>query len=155
MSGTTTGSARLRILRPSGADYVLLAESNEETVLGDPSGALRRFSTSIPVAGGDVIGIRLGNSPGDLDDTFPSGASGDVAGLVVGDPNVGQSVGPSGAFGFSSASARVNIAATISRSGPVATPPASFPTTKKRKCKRHKKKRVAAAKKCKKRKKRR
>jgi hypothetical protein len=68
--GTTDSLLRLRVFRPGPAagEYTVLAESAEMTV---PAGASPPFATSLPVQGGDLIGVRTGTSAGTPASTWP------------------------------------------------------------------------------------
>jgi hypothetical protein len=136
MSGTTTsGEGQLEIWRPEGANFRLIAQSITEGVIFQAGGTTRSFSTSIPVQGGDVLGQRSGNPPGNYSNTYTTTSLNDVVwGAVVGDPAVGQSVGPTGdftAFG-NNPQIRVNVAATVFKPDPVVldtTPPETLITS--------------------------
>ena len=122
---TTDGHARLRIFRPAGVNlYRLVAESAEESV---PFGAERSFTTSIPVQAGDLLGLRTGNSAGDIAPNFSTAAAGDVNWQVAGDPAINQTVGTGGDFAtfFVNTSKRTNIAATLFHADPA--PPDTMP----------------------------
>jgi len=119
MSGTTaSGQDQLRIFRPeSGGIYRLVAESNFEAVTMDPAGMVRTFTTSIPVQGGDHLGMQTGNPSGDAVGMYATANANDVAWNPVGNPQpvVGQTVGPGSDFptyGINSP-ARANVAATL------------------------------------------
>ena len=122
MSGpTTSGERQLEIFRPEGANFRLIAQSITEGVIFAPGGTTRTFSTSIPVQGGDVLGLRTGSPSGDGALGYSTANANDITwGAVVGDPAVGQSVGPTGDFTLfpTSGSFRVNVAATLFQPDP-------------------------------------
>ncbi|MBS1894538.1 MAG: hypothetical protein JST59_24820 [Actinobacteria bacterium] len=118
--GLKEGTVRLEIFRPAAepGQYELAAQSPFETV---PAATLSTFPVSIPVQGGDVIGIMTG-----VGSYYPPSAlSPDLNDIdlgVSGYPLVGDSVGPGTAHATSTFGARrVNVAATLSR--PDLTPP--------------------------------
>jgi hypothetical protein len=106
MGGTSAGNARLRVFRastPSGT-YQVVADSSEELV---PADGVTTYATNVPVAAGDVVGLRSGDSGGP--DVFYPGAAGDASYLLVGDPSP-----PSGtATTTLSSGKRVDVSAVI------------------------------------------
>lgn len=126
MSGTTTsGEDRLRIFRPEGAVNRLVAETIDEGVIFDAAGAERSFTTSLPVQGGDFLGLRTGNPSGDTSPAYTTASVNDVVWNVVGDPVVGQTVGPGGDFPTFGTPAmnRLNVAVTLVRVVPTPADP--------------------------------
>jgi hypothetical protein len=155
---TMAGNARLRIFRPTGMtdQWRLVAESAEMPV---PASAVTDFPVSIPVQGGDVLGLRTGAVAGDIAANYPGGSAMDVSWLVVGDPTLNQTVGPGGDITSATQipTSRVNVAATVFRADPASPSPTPTPTPPptKKKCKKKKVKKhsaAAAKKKCKKKK---
>jgi hypothetical protein len=117
---TTTGNARLRIFRPLAPDlFQLVAQSNEESVT---LGAERSFTTSVPVQGGDVLGLRTGAINGDIASVAAAGVT-DQAWGAIGDPAIGQTVGTGGDFTYGTNQALTNIGATLFKPDPDSSPP--------------------------------
>jgi hypothetical protein len=146
------GSARLQVWRRTSTtgEFQLIAATPDQ---GVPANAVPSFPVSIPVEPRDVIGIRSGSH---IDPSYDTPFPNDVAMAVPGfpGPGVGETAGPvtSDWPGFVNPSSRVNVSATLTSPDPPAT-------SKKKRCKKHKKKHKRSAesakkKKCKKRKKR-
>jgi hypothetical protein len=113
-AGTMDSQARLRVFRPgpAGDEWTLVAESTDQTIPANTSGP---FATSIPVQGGELIGIRTSNTPGDISPVYP-GQPGDNTLGVSGDPPVGATACGAGSMftcGTSFTPNLVNIAATL------------------------------------------
>jgi hypothetical protein len=111
--GKTGGEVRLDVFRPGpeAGQYRLIGASPYEKV---PPATVMAFQVSIPVEGGDLIGITTGaagypvsENSLDLDD---------VAVGVVGTPDLGEAAGPGTGYPTTTfAGRRRNIAATLTR----------------------------------------
>ena len=126
MAGTAPAAGRLRVFRagPGAGQVTLVAESAEETWPQNTSGP---FATSIPVSGGDILGIRTADSPSDYQGVYDSVADFDETTGWTGDPAVGDTCGPGAMFTCASpptAFSRINVAATLFKPDPA--PPNSF-----------------------------
>jgi hypothetical protein len=110
--GSGSGSSTLLVWRPDGASrFRLVAES--EPGLTTPNSA-SPYPTRIPVAAGDHLGLRTGDSPGGVAATFPSADAADVTFDALGGPMQGQTVGAGGDVGASiNPNYLVNVAATL------------------------------------------
>jgi hypothetical protein len=107
--GTTGGPVSLQAYRPTGVtdQWRLIAVSAEQTIAANTAPAI---ATSLPVQGGDVLGMRATNVP-----RVYAGNPGDQIGNVIGDPAVGQTTGSGGDFEFAFAGGLLNMAATLLR----------------------------------------
>jgi hypothetical protein len=111
------GSARLRVYRPlpnQPGSFGVLAESDERFFPFSAEEPVS-FPTSIPVEGGDVLGLKSGSRGAPV--LFNTDEPGDLGGFVQGDPGVGGVVTPS-----TSAGVRVNVAAALQPAGQPAPP---------------------------------
>jgi hypothetical protein len=132
-AGTNVSQARLRVFRPgpTSDEYTVLAESLDESIPANTSGP---FATSIPVQGGDLIGIRTGDSPGNISPTYSSGTGEDIFFGVVGDPAVGNTVcGAGSTFPSCTSSGGIltNIAATLFAPSPAPSNAFTFGSLKR------------------------
>ena len=145
MGGPTAATGvRLRIMRPGGALFRLLAESPLESL---PPGGPRTFNTSIPVTGGDLLGLRTGNPLGDAEISYLGGLDDTTGGAPGADPVLGQTIGPGGDFTLDTTGGyRLNLAASLTRPDPATNQKTA---TKKKKCKRKKGAAAAKKKRCK------
>jgi hypothetical protein len=115
------GHAALRTFRPTATQdrYRLVGQSAEGTV---PVERVSRFRANVPVQRGDLLGLRTGEFPGDIRPSYESNSSDDVVAQVLGDPVIGDTVGPGGDNEFTfSPSFLVNVSATLYRPPPETT----------------------------------
>jgi hypothetical protein len=115
------GHAALRIFRPTATPgrYRLVNQSEEGTV---PAKRVSRFGTSIPVRRGDLLGLRTGNDPGDLEFEYQSASPDDLMGAVIGDPVIDDTVGAGGDDDLRlDSSFLLNASATLYRPPPETT----------------------------------
>ena len=102
-----------------------------------PAKRVSRFRTSVAVKRGDLLGLRTGEEPGDIQAEYESNLSDDLAGAAIGDPVIGDTVGQGGDFELRfDSSFLVNASATLYRSPPETTitkhPPAETPSRRAR-----------------------
>lgn len=119
--GSTGGEVRLDVFRPGPepGQFTLLAHSAYENV---PKATVMVFPVSIPVEGGDLIGMTTG-AAGEYPITTSTLDLNDVSMGVTGTPADGEISGPGGAYPTSTfAGRRRNIAATLNRPDPVVPP---------------------------------
>ena len=113
------GHAALRIFRPTATPirYRLVNQAAEETV---PAERASKFRTSVAVERGDLLGVRTGDVPGDIDLTYESDSFDDETGRVFdGDPKIGDTVGVGGDYELLlDSSFLVNVSATLYRPPP-------------------------------------
>lgn len=115
------GHAALRIFRPTATPdrYRLVNQAAEETV---PAKRASKFRTSVAVERGDLLGLRTGNVPGDIELSHESASLDDQVGNVLGDPKIGDTAGVGGDYDFVFDSpALMNVSATLYRSPPETT----------------------------------
>ncbi len=115
------GHAALRIFRSTATKdrYRLVNQSDEGTV---PAKRVSRFRANVAVRRGDLLGLRTGQVPGDIALTYETNSIDDLAGQVVGDPVIGDTVGPGGDDDLVFAQqALMNVSATLYRPPPETT----------------------------------
>jgi len=113
-AGGGDGHGRLRVFRRVAADlYRLVAESPEATIAENSAPSI---PANLPVRRGDLIGLRTGSvSP--IVDYYSSSSPGDEIAGALGDPALGQTVGPGGDYpSFTDAPFRVNMSAVLTSS---------------------------------------
>jgi hypothetical protein len=96
---------RLRIFRPSGSNFTVVAESGDAAPV---AGQVTAFPVRISVSAGDRLGLRRSTS-GDTPGSW-SGVSGDVVGSFLTDPALGATAMPLTSGG---GSLRVNVAVRL------------------------------------------
>ena len=116
-----TGHAALRIFRLTATPdrYRLVNQSAEETV---PAKRGSQFRTSVAVERGDLLGMRTGEVPGDIDWVYESSEPEDQVESALGDPKIGETVGSGGTYPSAIYSSFfVNVSATLYRPPPQTT----------------------------------
>lgn len=123
--GEVDGLVRFDVYRPTGVagQYQVLSQSEWETV---PAATVSTFPASVPVRGGDVIGLATG--PSGYPALIQTGDEADVNGSLIGTPAPGELVGSGTAREVNTSGQReLNVEATITRPDPLAIETPTLP----------------------------
>lgn len=115
------GHAGLRIFQPTATlgRYRMVNQAAEEAVHVKRAST---FRTNISVKRGDLLGLRTGAVPGDIALYYESTEIEDEVESALGDPKIGESVGPGGTYpSVIYQSLLVNVSATLYRPPPETT----------------------------------
>ena len=112
---------RLLIFRPvAGTDqYMLIAETDDQSI---PAGTNGPFATSIPVVGGDLLGVKTGSSGTNVG-SYDSASLSDVVIGYGGTGAVGETCGAGGTYMCNTfAGSLMNVSATLFKPDPPSPP---------------------------------